>query len=403
MTKELAPIILFTYNRLAHTNKTVEALQKNTLANKSMLFIYSDGNRNESDKQSVQEVRKYIKSITGFKTVTIIEQNKNLGLATSIILGVTDIINKYEKVIVLEDDIITSQNFLTFMNKALDFYKNYKNVWHISGFNYPISENNLTSTFLWRSMSCWGWATWDNKWKYFDKDTKKIIKSFNLKDIKKFNLDNTRNFWLQITLNDSKKLNTWAIFWYATIFSNNGLCLNPTISLTHNIGFDGSGTNCKKSTQDNVVFSSRTNYSFSKEIKENDIAVNKIKLYFLSQENKDLPKVENTFVDNMRSFFKQLEEIKLLNEKFIIYGTGKISDIIIDLMPENILYLVDTFESNQDKDKRGFKVKSPSSLKNTNFKILISSLGYTSEIIYLLVEKYFVKVDNIIVLNKHLK
>ena len=119
----LAPIILFVYNRPEHTKKTLESLKINELASESSLFIFSDGSKNENDKKSVDEVRKYISTISGFKEIKIILREKNLGLADSVISGVTEVIEKYGKAIVLEDDIVTSKYFLKFMNEALDFYE----------------------------------------------------------------------------------------------------------------------------------------------------------------------------------------------------------------------------------------------------------------------------------------
>ena len=132
---KLAPIVLFVYNRPEHTKLTVMALQKNELARESELFIYSDAPKNLDVKVKTDEVRKYIKSISGFKKIIIIEREKNWGLAASIIDGVTKIINEYGKIIVLEDDLVTSSYFLKFMNEALEFYKNEDKVWHISGWN----------------------------------------------------------------------------------------------------------------------------------------------------------------------------------------------------------------------------------------------------------------------------
>ena len=223
----ISPIVLFVYNRLWHTKQTIEALKKNELANESELFIYSDAPKNEDDQKQVENVREYLKTIDGFKKITIIERKENFGLAKSIISGVTEIVNKYGKIIVLEDDLVTSPHFLKFMNEALEFYSNKTKVWHISGWNYPIEYNKNIDTFLWRVMNCWGWGTWADRWKFFEKNIDKLVKTFSKEDIKRFNVDGYENFWNQVIENKEGKINTWAIFWYATIFKNNGLCLNP--------------------------------------------------------------------------------------------------------------------------------------------------------------------------------
>ena len=273
----LAPIVLFVYNRPWHTKQTVEALQKNELAKESELFIYCDEAKNEDAGKSVDEVREYIDKVDGFKKVTIIKREKNWGLADSIIDGVTKIVNEYGKIIVLEDDLVTSPYFLKFMNEALEFYKDEEKVWHISGWNYPIDTNGLDDVFLWRLMNCWGWATWADRWRYYEKNIDKTMKEFSKEDIYKFNLDGVGGFWGQVVANKENKINTWAIFWYATIFKRDGLCLNPSQTFVDNIGHDGSGINCGnvKHYKDNLNYSNST--SFDVLLKESIINVEKVK------------------------------------------------------------------------------------------------------------------------------
>ncbi len=289
----LAPIVLFVYNRPDHTKQTVEALQKNELAIGSELFIYSDAAKNENAEQKVNEVREYIKSIDGFKKITIIEREKNWGLANSIIDGVTKIVNEYGKIIVLEDDLVTSPYFLKFMNEALEIYKDEEKVWHISGWNYPIDTDKLDNIFLWRLMNCWGWATWADKWKYYEKDVNKVINKFDKNDIKRFNIDGTENFWQQILLNKENKINTWAIFWYATIFKQNGLCINPSETFIENIGHDGSGIHCGESASFSSKLSKNDNINFNVNLEENLIALKRIQKFYKSQKKHFLLRLIN--------------------------------------------------------------------------------------------------------------
>ena len=150
----LAPITLFTYNRLWHTQQTIEALRNNELADVSELFLFSDGPKSEADREKVQSVREYLKSVTGFKKVAVVERDRNLGLAQSIISGVTEFVNKYGRVIVLEDDMLTSPFFLRFMNDALEFYKDEEKVISIHGYMYPVKAE-LPETFFLKGADCW--------------------------------------------------------------------------------------------------------------------------------------------------------------------------------------------------------------------------------------------------------
>jgi len=282
----LSPIVLFVYNRPSHTQQTIESLSKNLLASDSILYIYSDASKNEHDSIKVDQVRDYIRSISKalFKDIVIIEKTTNEGLASSIIGGVSDIVSKHGKVIVLEDDIVTGRSFLKFMNSALDFYQNKKRIWHISGWNYPIETDNISDVFIWRGMECWGWATWSDRWQYFKKDVEHTVSKFNKDDISALNLDNSRNVWRQVTDNRSGKINTWAIFWYITIYENNGMSANISRSLSQNIGMDGTGDNCDDNDiyrlDNRVYFKQDMNFEFEEDLQENKLAVERIKAFY---------------------------------------------------------------------------------------------------------------------------
>jgi len=289
----LAPIVLFVYNRPEHTKQTLAALQKNTLAPETELFIYSDAAKNTAAQANVDEVRKMIMAITGFKKLTIVKQEKNIGLANSIISGVSEIVNKYGKVIVLEDDLLTSPHFLTFMNNALNYHKENPNVWHISGWNYPIEQEGLSDTFLWRAMNCWGWATWADRWQHFDKNTEQLIEQFSKDDISNFNLDGTEDFWGQVLANKAGEINTWAIYWYATIFKNKGLCLNPSQTYVDNIGLDGSGEHCDANDAYESQLNSNIINNFGIEIIESKIALSRIQKFYKSLKKSFITRVVN--------------------------------------------------------------------------------------------------------------
>lgn len=240
----LAPIVLFTYNRLDHTRQTIEALQKNVYAAESVLYIYSDAQKNEKATESVKAVRAYIHQVAGFKEIHIIEREENWGLARNIIDGVTQIVSEYGKIIVLEDDIVTSKWFLKYMNDGLELYKDNPKVMAISGFTEPVKNNDLPDTFFLSWTSCWGWATWDRLWNDFKRNPQELVDKYTDKDIKKFNLDGAFDYWSQVVANNEGKLYTWAIFFYATVFEKKGLVLFSKRSLSRNIGFDNSGEHC---------------------------------------------------------------------------------------------------------------------------------------------------------------
>lgn len=282
-----APIILFVYARPQHTQQTLAALSANSLASQSDLIIFSDEALDEAHRDAVADVRTLCRQATGFRSVEIILRNENYGLARNIIEGLTEISHRYDQFIVLEDDIVTSPGFLTFMNQALQMYANEPGVWHISGWNYPISPIGLPESFLWRTMNCWGWATWSNRWQHFSKNPTALINNWDANMIRAFNLDNSYAFWDQVIANQEGKLNTWAVFWYATLFQRKGLCLNPTRSLVHNIGFDASGEHCTTSDPFSSVLANEIDLE-GQPIQENPQALLRIQ-QFLQQLTPSLP------------------------------------------------------------------------------------------------------------------
>lgn len=239
-----APVLLFVYNRPDHVKRTVEALQHNTLAAQSNLYVYSDGARNESQQAAVNEVRQFVRTITGFKSVTIIERPKNWGLARSIIDGVSIRVNEAGKVIVLEDDLITAPYFLQFMNDALDLYENEPRVGHIQGCDFT-QDPSLPDTFLIKWTGSWGWGTWKRAWKYFNSDGRALLDELERRNLTyTFDFNGKYGYTRMLRRQIEGKNNSWAIRWNASLFLNDMLSLNVGKSLVQNEGFDGSGTNC---------------------------------------------------------------------------------------------------------------------------------------------------------------
>ena len=245
----LAPVVLFVYNRPEHTERTLQALTSNLLADDSILYIYADGARG-GDKALVSETRKVAKRQRWCKEVHVIESVFNKGLADSIVGGVTEIVNKYGKAIVLEDDIVTSPGFLAYMNNALSVYQNEDKVMHVSGFFLPIERPEvLPETFFYNQTSCWGWGTWNRSWNFFEADARKLLREvIKTQRVDEFNIDDSYPFINQLKANAEGSLSTWAVKWQASVFLQGGLCLHPRRSMIKNIGFDGTGVHCGTSS-----------------------------------------------------------------------------------------------------------------------------------------------------------
>ncbi|MDB5008901.1 MAG: hypothetical protein JWP45_3294 [Mucilaginibacter sp.] len=277
--QNLAPIALFVYNRPEHTRRTLNYLQKNVLADESRLFIFSDAAKTEDDKAKVEQVRQLVKEVTGFKSVKVIIRKENLGLANSIISGVTQLVNEYSKIIVFEDDLLSSPFTLQYFNEALTRYANNDKVMHIGAYMYNLANKSLHQTFFFRAATSWGWATWSRAWLAFEPDADVLIKQFDKKKIDQFSIEGTMNFWKQLEHYKAGKNDSWAIRWYASIFLKGGLTLNPSTSLVQNIGNDGSGIHSKKEDMYHVQIAQKVVKQFPADVKEDQHAYQAIKQF----------------------------------------------------------------------------------------------------------------------------
>ena len=262
--------------------QTIEALQKNELAEASGLFIFSDGPKSGDDKEKVLEVREYIKTISGFKRVNLVEREQHLGLANSIINGVTEIINKYGRIIVLEDDMVSSPYFLKFMNEAIAFYKDEEKVISIHGYIYPVNAQ-LPETFFLRGADCWGWATWKRGWDLFEPNGRKLLHEIWKRKLqKRFDINGAYPYTKMLEDESGGKNNSWAVRWYASAFLKNKLTLHPGRALVFNVGLDASGTHCSRTTIYDTEVSKEPVSIKNIPVEEDIIALDEIEKFFKS-------------------------------------------------------------------------------------------------------------------------
>ena len=238
-----APILLFTYNRPAHTRRLVESLLRNAEAGSSHLIVYSDAARNDAARPLVEETRRYLHTLgQGFGQVTLVERHENLGLAPNIIEGVTEQVNRFGRVIVLEDDLVVAPYFLRFMNDALETYKDEPRVGHIQACDFT-QDPTLPPTFLIKWTGSWGWATWQRAWQLFNPDGRALLDELvRRKQTRQFDFNGSYGFTRMLRQQVEGRNNSWAIRWNASLFLADVLSLNVGRSLVQNTGFDGSGT-----------------------------------------------------------------------------------------------------------------------------------------------------------------
>ncbi|MEZ5555452.1 glycosyltransferase [Haliea sp.] len=236
-----APVVLFCYARAKHLRLTLESLKTNYGADDSELIVFSDAPKHKSDTKSVAEVRALLRNIEGFKNVRVIERPYNYGLSKSIVEGVSQVLTEYDRVIVLEDDMVTSPHFLNYMNQALSIYRNEDSVACIHGYVFPVKDN-LPEAFFLPGADCWGWATWRNSWADFEPDGAKLLYELERRELLNY-FDYNGAFPFSKMLRDQilGGNDSWAIRWYASALLSDRLTLYPGRSLVHNIGNDMSG------------------------------------------------------------------------------------------------------------------------------------------------------------------
>lgn len=276
----LSPIVLFVYSRPSHTRRTLQALEKNRLAADSELYIFSDGAKDAGAIPAVEEVRRVIREAWEFKDVHVVERTHNLGLAANVIDGVSNVIKKHKKAIVLEDDVLFSEHALAYFNDALTLYQKEEKIMHISGFIYELDRTNVPDTFFTRYVASQAWATWERAWDCFQEDIEAIIQQFDEKKISDFTFEGTMNFWRQIQQQKEKKIDSWAIRWYASVFLRGGLALSPNQSLIENIGHDGSGIHSEISKMFVTTIRNEPITCFSNKVEESKNGYLALKHYF---------------------------------------------------------------------------------------------------------------------------
>lgn len=274
MQRNLAPVLLFVFNRPVHTRRTLEALANAELADESILYIYADGPRvdvYETDFYRIAEVRKVIRERRWCKEVFIIESTVNKGLANSIIEGVTQQLNEHGTVIVLEDDLVIAKGFLKYMNEALVKYEGERKVMQVCGYQFPIGVNAGQAAFFLPITASWGWATWKRAWTLFDPGAQGYE---NLKTdpelAKQFDLNGTIKYTdMLIDQMERKNISSWAIRWWWAVFKSGGISLFPDSSLVDNVGFGKDATHTKGPNPfRNITFNSEYSIKYFPEIIE---------------------------------------------------------------------------------------------------------------------------------------
>jgi len=276
-----SPVVLFVYNRPQHLQHTIRSLQANIGASETDLYVFCDGAKSGKAKESVAKVRAIVEKIEGFKSVTITANTQNWGLARSVVNGVTQVLRTRRRVIVMEDDMVTSRYFLHYMNEALNCYEHEPRVISIHGYTYPVSD--LPETFFMKGADCWGWATWKDRWQLFEEDGSMLLarlRSSQLLD--RFDLYGACNYSAMLQGQIAGRIDSWAVRWYAIALLEDRLTLYPGRSLLANIGHDGSGLHSHSTDVFDIALSDECIHVGNIVIEENQAALLAVSQYLKS-------------------------------------------------------------------------------------------------------------------------
>ena len=293
----LSPIVLFTYNRLESCKKTIESLKLNHLSKESNLYIFSDGPKTSRDHFEIADLRKYLRQIKGFKSINISKSEENKGLAKSVISGVSQVFQKYENIIVIEDDLVFSRNFLDFMNQALSYYKKDNKVFSVSGYtlNLPSLPNDKDYYFG-RRASSWGWGTWKSVWENIDWEVKNYDAFMKDKGKQKLFKLGGSDMVRMLKNQMNGKIDSWAIRFCFQQFLDQKVCAFPTKSKVSSLGFskDASNTAHTKRFFTELDKSNKVQFVFDDFIHYDDQ---------LLKEFSNVFSIKNRIYDNFRKLF----------------------------------------------------------------------------------------------------
>jgi len=285
------PVALFVYNRPAHARTVLESLWRCRRVDECAVRIYCDGAKRPEHLAGVEATREVAREWATRLNAEMIEGESNLGLARSIVSGVTELCDEFGRVIVIEDDFCLSPSFLDYMISALDRYADDTNVYQVSGYMYSIRHAPKPDAFFLPLTTTWGWATWSRAWRIFEWNPAGAEETLRDPEVRRrFDLNNAYPYAEMLERKLRGEIDSWGILFWWAVFKENGLVLHPRKSLVWNGGFDESGTHCGDqawSSQSLVEITddswAATSFQFPEQVAADELAFGKV-IRFLRRE-----------------------------------------------------------------------------------------------------------------------
>lgn len=300
-SQKKTPIALFIYNRPAHTRVVLESLSRCRRLNECSLKIYCDGPKRPEDAAAVNEAREVAREWAARLDAEVVARDSNLGLARSVVSGVSELCETHGRVIVIEDDFALSPAFLDYMLSALDRYEDDPNVYQICGYMFPIRHAPKPDAFFLPLTTTWGWATWSRAWRIFDWHPAGADALRDPEVRHRFNLNNAYPYAEMLERKLNGENDSWGILFWWAVFRANGLVLHPRKSLVWNGGFDESGTHCGDQAWTSQSVSEIASdqwatkpFQFPEQVATDEIAFGKVIRYLRSEQS------EGNFFERIR-------------------------------------------------------------------------------------------------------
>jgi len=307
---DYAPIVIFGFDRPLHLNNMIESLSHNTECIESDAYIFIDGPTEKVNQENYEKVLEVTRGELPFKNSFITIREKNLQCKNNIIQGITEVIENKGRAIIMEDDLIVSNQFLHYMNHALEEYKDNKDVWHINGYSFPQFLGNEKKASISKLAQPWGWGTWKENWNIFIDEEhkyykKNIISTLSKEKRREYNFYNLATYWEEsLKLDGENKNSIWDAYWYQTIYLNNGLTLFPQVSHVQNFGFDGSGLHCGINEEFDTRLNTKKTIKLPKSSRENKLFKANVYLFHKKRNIKNYFKYHSNKFSSPKNFLK---------------------------------------------------------------------------------------------------
>jgi tetratricopeptide (TPR) repeat protein len=299
---KLSPICICPYGRLRHLQRTIEALKRNPEAAESDLYLFSDAPR-AGDEERVAAVRRYLRTIGGFRSVEIIERASNDRVGNWV-SGEMSLLDRFGRVISLEDDLVVAPGFLGFINAGLEKYADDPRIFAVCGYTPSMRLEWVTQddACLAPRYSGWGYGYWKRS---LELVPRRIVDYEAVAADSDFQYRLARlgdDFVPMLQKELACTLDAGDVRMNYVMARDNLRVIVPTISLVENIGFDSTGTHCPTTQRFSVDLSRAAHRpSVPDGLTDNEVVIELLRR-FRSESQRTQPWQDHEILDTVEGY-----------------------------------------------------------------------------------------------------